>query len=399
MHASHNHSAPEPLARLRRRRPAGHPRLRAVRGRPRRPRSPAPSTPRGGGSSPRASARRSRPRRGVAATGSERERPVDDSVTVIRVDRADGDPLAAVVSFAAHPITVGGVTREWDAEYIAPLREAVEARVPGVECLFLQGCAGDVAPFDWWFGNAEASRARLRGARPARPRGSPRRRSRLYHRHRDDRRRRASPRPRSGSSCAGAATPTTPTSSAPRLAAQSGEPEPDWPEVWAPERAHDDLGADVPATYQAERARACTSTCSSAPTSPRRTEIQAIAVGDAAIVTNPFELFNGAGRADQGGAARSRRRSPRRTRTTTLATCRRAPTSTSSTACRCAEILDQDEYRWAYGITNYERRPRRGRPPRRRERRAAAARARLTGPRAGRASPRSPARRLRGSSR
>ena len=89
----------------------------------------------------------------------QHERPVDDSLTVIRVDSADGSPLAAVAGFTAHPITIGGITTEWDAEYPGPLRAAVERALPGVECLFAQGCAGDVAPFDdWWFGNWDASR-------------------------------------------------------------------------------------------------------------------------------------------------------------------------------------------------------------------------------------------------
>src|SRR5213078_272192 len=95
---------------------------------------------------------------GVSGNRVDHTRAVDDSLAVLRIDRADGRPLAALVNFAAHPISVGGVTVEGDAEYSAPLREAVEGAVPRVECIFLQGCAGDAAPYDWWFGNDEASR-------------------------------------------------------------------------------------------------------------------------------------------------------------------------------------------------------------------------------------------------
>ncbi|HEY4824678.1 MAG TPA: hypothetical protein VIH49_06465, partial [Solirubrobacteraceae bacterium] len=94
---------------------------------------------------------------GLSGNRVIRERPVDDSVTVVRAERADGAPLAAIVSMAVHPITVGGVSGGWDAEYVAALRQVFEAALPGIECIFLQGCAGDVAPFDWWFGNLAAT--------------------------------------------------------------------------------------------------------------------------------------------------------------------------------------------------------------------------------------------------
>jgi hypothetical protein len=304
-----------------------------------------------------AASRRLEPARVGAATGRaqglsgnrvDQERPVDDSLTVIRIDRAGGKPLAAVVSFAVHPITVGGTTILWDAEYIAPLRETVEARIPGVECIFIQGCAGDLAPFDWWFGNHEAS-------------------SHGYE-----------VRDRLGHGIAEAALelyPEIETSSDARVAAESvwldlrrrrhdydadeiralqaelsGRSQPDWPEVWGPEVHTMTSAQRFPGSYQGGALSMYLDMIERAD-EPARAEIQAIGVDDVAIVTNPFELFNGAGRRIKDG-------SPFRT---TIAAAYAndyagyLPESSDMDLVAdvpLAEIIDQDRYRWAYGITN-----------------------------------------------
>ncbi len=83
----------------------------------------------------------------------DRMLPVDDSVWVMRLDRADGRPLALALSFACHPVTIGGQTRLWDTDYPGPLRRRIRDELGVADCIFLQGAAGDVAPFDFWFGN------------------------------------------------------------------------------------------------------------------------------------------------------------------------------------------------------------------------------------------------------
>jgi hypothetical protein len=84
---------------------------------------------------------------------------------------------------------------------------------------------------------------------------------------------------------------------------------------------------------------------------PVRTQIVCIRLGDTAIVTNPFELFNAAG-------LRIKERSPFGT---TIAAAYANDYAgylpegsdldlVEGVALR--EILNQDEWRWAYGITN-----------------------------------------------
>ena len=304
---------------------------------------------------------------GLSVNRVRHERPVDDSVTVIRVDGADGSPLAAIVSFTAHPITIGGITREWDAEYPGRDARRVREAAPGVEPMFVQGCAGDVAPFtDWWFGNWEASRTRTRRATSSGG-SSPRPRSR----HTADRDRRpthASLPRASGSSCAGAGTSTPPRRSATVMSEWQARPQPDWPETWPPEVHTMTSAQQFPGSYMwgaltmyldmVERADV-----------PIRAEIQGIALGDAALVTNPFELFNEAG-------SRIKEASPF---ATTIAA---AYTNDYLGYLSLSEDLDLVDGvplrgdprpgRVPLGVRDHElqRRPRRGRPVDRRERRA-----------------------------
>lgn len=285
---------------------------------------------------------------GLSGNRVVKERPVDDSVTVIRVDRANGRPLAAVVSMAAHPITVGGSTVLWDAEYIAPLRETVESEIPGVECVFLQGCAGDVAPFDWWFGNHEASRHGYE-IRERLGRGIGEAALAMY------------PNVETTTNARVAADSTWLDLRRRRHAYDAGEirsliverealPEPDWPEVW-PEDVHTMTSAQMfPTGYQLGALRMYLDMIERAD-QPVRVEVKAVAAGDTAIVTNPFELFNAAGR-------RIKDTSPFATTVTAAYANDYAGYLPESAdldlveGVRLREILDQDRYRWAYGITN-----------------------------------------------
>jgi hypothetical protein len=71
---------------------------------------------------------------------------VDDELTVCTVQRADGGPLALLLSFAAHPTTLGAWNRRLSADYPGEACRTLEAGLPGTTCLFFAGAVADQAP-------------------------------------------------------------------------------------------------------------------------------------------------------------------------------------------------------------------------------------------------------------
>jgi len=72
------------------------------------------------------------------------DKPVDREFLVLRVEDADGKPIAHAVNFAAHPTMTSERVRKFSADYPGALAALVEKET-GAPCLFLQGAAGDLS--------------------------------------------------------------------------------------------------------------------------------------------------------------------------------------------------------------------------------------------------------------
>jgi hypothetical protein len=82
---------------------------------------------------------------GRPVTGVNPDGPIDPQVFVLRIDDAEGGPLAAVVGYTMHPTTLGPTNRLISPDWPGHLKRTVEA-ITGATCLFAQGATGNIGP-------------------------------------------------------------------------------------------------------------------------------------------------------------------------------------------------------------------------------------------------------------
>ena len=74
--------------------------------------------------------------------------PVDPTVSVLRVDRADGSPMAVLVNYACHPVVFGSDNQRYSADFPAAMNRTVERELGGSALsFFLQEAPGDLNPY------------------------------------------------------------------------------------------------------------------------------------------------------------------------------------------------------------------------------------------------------------
>jgi neutral ceramidase len=72
--------------------------------------------------------------------------PLDPEVTLLRVEDTNGATRALLVHYACHAVVLGPTSCKWSADYPGVMQSKVEAAIPGAQCMFVQGGAGDINP-------------------------------------------------------------------------------------------------------------------------------------------------------------------------------------------------------------------------------------------------------------
>ncbi len=93
-----------------------------------------------------------------AAVGRNPDGFVDRELVVVRIDAADGKPLAILVNFQCHGTVLAYENKFFSPDWIGPMRQTVEAALPGAAALFFQGAAGNQGPIEGFTGDLNVPR-------------------------------------------------------------------------------------------------------------------------------------------------------------------------------------------------------------------------------------------------
>lgn len=87
------------------------------------------------------------PLRGMNRNRRHKGAPTDEDMTVLRLDRANGTPLAVVVNYTAHGTIMTEKEMEISGDWAGAMQRTLEDLIGGdVTCVYTNGSEGDVAP-------------------------------------------------------------------------------------------------------------------------------------------------------------------------------------------------------------------------------------------------------------
>lgn len=72
--------------------------------------------------------------------------PLDPEFMLLEVADAAGNPKALLVHYAVHAVVLGPKSCKFSADFPGAMQSAIEAAVPGIQAMFVQGGAGDINP-------------------------------------------------------------------------------------------------------------------------------------------------------------------------------------------------------------------------------------------------------------
>lgn len=91
------------------------------------------------------------------AVGRNPDGYIDRELVVFRIDNAEGKPLAVLANYQCHGTVLAYENKYISPDWVGTTRETVEAALPGALALFFQGAAGNQGPVEGFTGDLEVA--------------------------------------------------------------------------------------------------------------------------------------------------------------------------------------------------------------------------------------------------